>query len=119
VAPLPSSLRPTSDPDAALTTRIKAAVVALGQGGEALSAARDVTPGAKNDLNGGAGTDLAAAATMAYLGQEDVTGRGIRRHGGEVARVRLYHLQTPTGSRYLLVHLTSDGSVTDFDLVDR
>jgi CubicO group peptidase (beta-lactamase class C family) len=119
VAPLPSSLQPTSDPDAALTTRIKAALAALGQGGEALSAARDVTPGAKNDFSGGAGADLAAAATMTYLGQEDVAGRGIRRHGGEVARVRLYRLQTPTGPRYLLVHLTSDGSVTDYDLVDR
>jgi hypothetical protein len=119
VAPLPSSLQPTADPDAALTTRIKSALAALGQGGEALSAARDITPGAKNDFSGGTGADLAGAATMAYLGQEDVAGRGIRRHGGEVARVRLYKLQTPSGSRYLLVHLTSDGSVTDIDMVER
>jgi hypothetical protein len=57
--------------------------------------------------------------TMAYLGQEDVSGRGIRRHGGEVARVRLYRLQTPAGPRYLLAHLTAAGAVTDYDVVER
>ena len=119
VAPLPSSLQPTADPDAALTTRIKSAIAALGQGGAALSAARDITPGAKSDFGGGAAVDLAPAATMTYVGQENVAGRGIQRHGSEVARVRLYRLQTPAGPRYLLVHLTSDGSVTDVDMVER
>ena len=54
-----------------------------------------------------------------YIGEENVAGRGIRRHGGEVARVRLYRLRTQNGERYLMVHLTSEGVVTDYDVVAR
>ena len=54
-----------------------------------------------------------------YLGVEDVSGRGIRRHGSEVARVRYYRFTTTAGQRYLLVHLTTDGAITDFDVVER
>jgi len=119
VAPLPSSLQPRTDPDPALATRISAALAAIRQGGDALASAPDVTPGAKKDFSGGADPSLGAAASATYLGEEDVAGRGIRRHGGEVARVRLYRMQTAPGQRYLLVHLTSDGAVTDYDVVSR
>ena len=119
VAPLPSSLQPHADPDAALATRISVALTAIHQGGDALTNASDVTPGAKKDFAGGADKALGNAATATYVDDEDVTGRGIRRHGGEVARVRLYRLQTKAGQRYLLVHLTSAGAVTDYDVVTR
>jgi hypothetical protein len=119
VAPLPSAFQPTTDPDPVLAKRIAAALAALRQGGEALATAADVTPGAKQDFGGGANPALGGAATAAYLGQEDVSGRGIRRHGGEVARVRLYRLQTDAGQRYLFVHLTTTGTVTDYDVVPR
>jgi hypothetical protein len=33
----------------------------------------------------------------------------------EVARVRLYRVPTERGERYLMVHLTSAGVVTDYD----
>jgi hypothetical protein len=56
---------------------------------------------------------------LTYLGQEDVTGRGIRRHGSGVTRVRYYRLKTAAGPRFLLVHLTAEGTVTDTDVVDR
>jgi hypothetical protein len=56
---------------------------------------------------------------LTYLGLEDVSGRGIRRHGGNVARVRYYQVTTTAGQRYLFVHLTADGIVTDFDVVER
>jgi CubicO group peptidase (beta-lactamase class C family) len=119
VSPLPSSLERTSDPDASLTTRITAALQAIRQGGAALSGAPDVTAGAKTDFSGGADPALSAVSSMSYLGQEDVSGRGVRRHGGDVARVRLYRMQTQTGPRYLLVHLTAAGTVTDYDVVER
>jgi hypothetical protein len=48
-----------------------------------------------------------------------VSGRGIRRHGGEVSRVRLYRMRTPNGERYLMVHVTADGAVTDYDILLR
>ncbi|HEX5073412.1 MAG TPA: serine hydrolase domain-containing protein [Gemmatimonadaceae bacterium] len=119
VAPLPSALQPHADPDPALATRISAALAAIHQGGDALANAPDVTPGAKKDFTGGTDQALGTAGTATYVGDEDVTGRGIRRHGGEVARVRLYRLQTKAGQRYLLVHLTSAGAVTDYDVVTR
>jgi CubicO group peptidase (beta-lactamase class C family) len=120
VAPLPSSLQPQTDPDPAVATRISSALAAIRQGGEALAKAPDVTPGAKKDFSGGGENPaLGGAATATYLGDEDVTGRGIRRHGGEVARVRLYRMQTEAGQRYLLVHLTASGMVTDYDIVSR
>jgi hypothetical protein len=78
-----------------------------------------VTPGAKQDFGSGANPALGSAATATYLGEEDVSARSIRRHGSEVARVRLYRIQTPAGSRYLFVHLTAAGTVTDYDVVPR
>jgi CubicO group peptidase (beta-lactamase class C family) len=119
VAPLPSSRVPPADPDPALGKRISAALDALRQGGEALAGAADVTPGAKRDFAGGTNEALGSAGSAVYLGQEDVSGRGIRRHGGDVARVRLYRMETKTGRRYLFVHLTAAGSVTDYDVVTR
>jgi CubicO group peptidase (beta-lactamase class C family) len=119
VVPLPSTLTPVPDPDPALAKRVMAAIDALRQGGEALAAAPDLTPGAKQDFGGGASPALGAAATAAYLGEEDLSGRGIRRHGGDVARVRIYRMQTPAGPRYLLAHLTAAGTLTDYDVVQR
>ena len=117
VAPLPSSLQPIPDPDPALAKRILAALDALRQGGEALASASDVTPGAKQDFGRGANPALGDAGTAVYLGEEDLTGRVIRRHGGDVARVRSYRMETKAGRRYLFVHLTAQGTVTDYDVV--
>jgi CubicO group peptidase (beta-lactamase class C family) len=118
VAPLPSSHTPT-DPDGALTTRIAAALQAMRQGGTALADAPGVTPGAKRDFAAGIGSALDGLGALTYLGVEDVSGRGIRRHGGNVARVRYYRVTTSAGQRYLFVHLTAVGIVTDFDVVER
>ena len=119
VAPMPSALQPQVDRDPALAARILSALDAMRRGGEALASAADVTPGAKQDFRTGSNPALGAAATATYLGEEDVAGRSIRRHGGEVARVRLYRIQTEAGPRYLFVHLTAAGTVTDYDVVDR
>jgi hypothetical protein len=119
VVPLPSALQPQADPDPALAKRILVALDALRQGGEALAAAADLTPGAKQDFGRGANPALGDAPSAAYLATEDVSTRAIRRHGGEVARVRLYRMQTKAGPRYLMVHLTSAGAVTDYDVVPR
>jgi CubicO group peptidase (beta-lactamase class C family) len=119
VVPLPSAFQPTPDPDPALSKRISAALDAMRQGGGALASAVDVTPGAKQDFGSGANPALGSVATASYLGEENVAGRGIRRHGGEVARVRVYRMETPGGRRYVLVHLTATGTVTDYDVVSR
>jgi CubicO group peptidase (beta-lactamase class C family) len=119
VSPLPSALQPRTDPDASLGARIAAALVALRDGGAALDTAADVTAGAKRDFGRGRNSALDDVATATYLGEENVAGRAIRRHGGEVARVRLYRMRTKNGDRYLMVHVTPDGAVTDFDVVLR
>ena len=120
VIPLPSSLHhPLPDPDAALTARIASALEAIQKGGVAMSNAADVTDGAKRDFAGGSDSSIALARSATYVGDEDVSGRGIRRHGSEVARVRMYRLPAQAGGRYLLVHVTSAGQVTDYDIVDR
>jgi hypothetical protein len=118
VAPLPSALQPRSDPDPALAARISAAFAALREGGAALASATDVAPGPRKAFERG-DPSLADFAGATYLGEEDVTGRGIRRHGGEVARVRLYRMRTSNGERYLMVHVTSAGMVTDYDVLLR
>jgi len=119
VVPLPSTLQPHSDPDPALAKRILVALDALHQGGETLAAAADITPGAKQDFGRGANPALGDVPSAVYLATEEVSTRGIRRHGGEVARVRLYRMRTKAGPRYLMVHLTSAGAVTDYDVVPR
>jgi CubicO group peptidase (beta-lactamase class C family) len=54
-----------------------------------------------------------------FLGQEDVSARGIHRHGSDVARVRYYQVTTNAGRTYLLLHLTAQGALADLDLVER
>lgn len=119
VAPLPGSQTPKPDPDAALTARIVAALRAIRQGGAALAKAADIPPGTKQDFAAGIGSALDGLEALTYLGLEEVSGRGIHRHGSDVARVRYYRVTTSAGQRYLLVHLTAQGSITDFDVVER
>ena len=119
VAPLPGTRAPAPDPEPALTTRIALVLQALRQGGVALRDAADMPPGTKHDFAGGAGPALDGLGTLTWLGDEDVAGRGIRRHGADVGRVRYYRVTTSAGQRYLLVHLTGEGSVADFDVVER
>jgi hypothetical protein len=117
IAPLPGVVAPAPDPDTGLTGRIGAAIDALRQGGAALADAPGITPGAKTDFSRGVGSALDRSGALRYIGEEDVAGRGLHRHGSDVARVRYYGITTEAGERYLLVHLTAEGLVTDFDVV--
>jgi hypothetical protein len=119
VAPLLGQAPVRQDPDPALTARIAAVLEALRQGDDAAEKAADLTPGAKRDFAGFPHRALDGLGTLSYLGEEDVAGRGLHRHGGDVARVRLYRVSTTAGSRGLLAHLTAEGLVTDYDVVDR
>jgi len=119
IAPLPSTAQPGPDPDTALARRIGAALEALRQGGNALADARDLTPGARQDFAAGIGSTLDRSGPLSYVGETDVAGHGLHRHGSDVARVRFYRMPTVAGDRYLFVHLTAEGLVTDYDVVDR
>jgi CubicO group peptidase (beta-lactamase class C family) len=119
VAPLPGTHRPARDPDPALTTRIRAALQALREGGSALRDAPDIPPGTKQDFAGGIGPGLEGLGALTWLGDEDVSDRRIYRHGADVTRVRYYRVAINGGRRYLLIHLTAEGSVADLDVVVR
>jgi hypothetical protein len=119
IAPLPSSVTAMPDPDVALSGRIGAALQALRRGGDVLAAAPGLTSGAKHDFSRGVGITLAGAEKMAYVGEGNVAGRGLHRHGGDVTRVRYYRVTTAAGTRFILVYLTADGLVTDYDVVDQ
>jgi len=119
VAPLPGDQPPASDPDSGLTARIRAALDAIRAGGTALARAPDIPPGTKQDFAGGGGSALDGLAALTYLGTEEVSDRAIHRHGSDVARVRYYRVTTSAGQRSLLVHLTAEGSIADYDVVDR
>ena len=118
VAPLPSSARPTKDPDPALHQRIVTALKAMLRGGDALATAPVPERTRQVYRQGFEGVDGVEA--MTYLGEEDVNGRGLHRHGSDLARVRYYRLAPKDGrERYLLVHLTAEGLVADLDPVPR
>jgi CubicO group peptidase (beta-lactamase class C family) len=114
VAPLPSSMKPVREPDEALHQRIILSLEALKDGRQLLESA-PVPDGTKRAYSGGfPGID--GVDRMIYLGEENVAGRGIKRHGSEIATVRFYQLPPKDGqNRYLLVHLTAAGQVADQD----
>jgi hypothetical protein len=45
--------------------------------------------------------------------------RQIERHDGAVRKVMFYRLDTAQGQRWLLVHVTADNLITDYDVVDK
>jgi len=119
VAPLLSTQQPSADPDQGLTNRITAALQAIRRGGTTLLSEPNITSGAKRDFADWNGMDFDGIGALTYLGTGDVSGRSIHRHGTQVARVRYYRMTTSAGTRYLLVHLAENGSVTDFDVMQK
>ena len=119
IGPLIRDLEPTADPDTAVTTRVTRAFRALAQGGEVLANSPDLTAGARRDFSSGVGNALAGLGSVTFLGIQDVAARQIERHDSPVERIGYYRLVTDAGERFALVHLTENGEVTDFDLVDR
>ena len=53
-----------------------------------------------------------------FLAEQDVSSRSIVRHKSPVARILHYRQETADGVRCLLVHMTADGLLTDYDIVE-
>ena len=116
VGPLVSSLARQADPDPALTARVDAAFRAMAPGGAASASAAALTPGAQRDFSrSGPWPAAVGYRGIAFVASERVAGRGLERHGSPVDRIAYYTLTTDSGQRGLMVHLTSDGLITDFD----
>ena len=118
IGPLFHALTPVSDPDPARTRLIEAALKAMAEGGKSLAETPGISPGAKKGFAGG-GAASTAHTTITFLRAENVAGRGIERHEGRVDQILHYKLVSGKTPRYVIVHLTPDGLVTDYDVVDK
>jgi CubicO group peptidase (beta-lactamase class C family) len=119
IGPLFAAIKRTPDPDPSFTKAVEVAARAFAQGGEAVRSQSPLTAGARSNLAGAPARSLAGIRGVTYLAAQDVTGRRIERHGGAVARVLYFQVETDRGRRWLLVHVTSDNLITDYDVVDR
>jgi len=119
IGPLIHSLKPQTDPDPTRTEKVITALKAIGQGGKAIADSPLLTPGARTDFgSGGTARDVADIQSIIFLAEEDVAGRKIDRHKGDVSRVLHYRLVNGKGDRFVLVHVTADGLITDYDIVE-
>ena len=119
IGPLASSVRPKADPDTARTLRIQKVLTAFEKGGVSVETADGVAPQARKDFARGPAPEFAGIRSISYIAEFDVAEKKIERHGAAVSSVLYYRLKTDRRQRYVLVYLTSDGLVTDQDVVDR
>jgi CubicO group peptidase (beta-lactamase class C family) len=119
IGPLFRSLEAQADPDPSRSEKVLEALKALHQGGKATADSPLITDGAKADFGPGGGSrDLKGLRSIRFVAEQDVSGRKIERHQGEVARVLHYRLLTDGADKGILVHLTPSGLITDFDVVE-
>ncbi len=118
IGPLFHCLEPQADPYPARTETVVAALKALGEGGDALTNSPSLTPGARADFGNGRAADLSGLKSVIFVAEREVSSRKIERHKGAVSRVLHYRLVTDKADRGLLVHMTADGLITDYDIVE-
>ena len=118
IGPLADARKTNADPDPSRTPKIMAALQAMVKGGKVLEEASGLTSGAKRDFAGGM-REPETLKSLTFIHSENVAGRGIQRHGSDVSEILTYQLKSNQPDTYILVHLTSDGLVTDCDLVEK
>jgi len=118
LGPLFTSMKQAADPDPSFTKSVEAALRAFAEGGEAVRTLQLLTSGARTDLTAPV-RELARISSVTYLSSQDVTGRRIERHNGVVAKVMFYRVETAQQRRNVLVHVTSDNLITDYDIVEK
>ncbi|WP_051663983.1 serine hydrolase domain-containing protein [Dyadobacter crusticola] len=118
IGPLFTSPKTTSDPNPARTKQIEAALNAMGKGGKALEEAPGIADGTRRAFTQGT-RDLHGMTAIQLVHTENVQGRGIQRHGGDVNEIVTYQLSGNKPGRFVLVHLTAAGLVTDCDVVSK
>jgi hypothetical protein len=96
---------------------MEAALEAMEQGGKTVEEETSIAPGGKRDFASGT-TDFAGLQSLSYVAAQDVAGRGIERHSEKINRIIYYRLVTDKATRDLLLYLTADGLLTDYDIVD-
>lgn len=118
IGPLADIHKTNADPDPSRTPKIMAALQAMVKGGKVLEEASGLTSGAKRDFAGGM-REPETLKSLTFVHSENVSGRGIQRHESDVSEIVTYQLKSNQPDTYIIVHLTSDGLVTDCDLVEK
>ncbi len=118
IGPIATSIVAASDPDRQRTSRFDAFLRSLAAGKAADQSAL-LAPGALRQFSGQAAPELVGVTATRYRGEEDVSGRGIERHGGRVVRIVYLNAMIGRSPRCILIHLTSEGLITDYDVVVR
>ncbi len=118
IGPLFAALSQQNDADAPLSKRIGGVVRALGKGGTALETVQGITEGARKDFGRNAWEPATGFTSLSFVAAQDISVRGIERHGSKVARIAYYRMMANGVETRLMVHLTADGLVTDVDTAD-
>lgn len=119
IGPLMHGLKPQADRLPARTATVKTVLDAAARGGSAIADSALVTAGVKSDFGSQKVKELDGIASLKFLHEQDVSALPFERHGGKVERVLSYQMSTgdKPQPQYLLVYLTADNLVTDYDLV--
>ncbi|MGH7485193.1 MAG: cell envelope integrity protein TolA, partial [bacterium] len=117
IGPLFADAIARNDDDRAVDARADSALRALAAGGVAISSSPVITAGARHDFTN-PWPPAVGLRSLQFVAAQNVEGRNIERHGSKVARIIYYRMITDKGTTMLLVHLTSDGLITDVDAVD-
>ncbi len=118
IGPLVHTLTRSSDEDRALTAKVEAALSAMARGDSAtLAAASALTPQTRHDFSRGPWPPAVGRRSLTYVARQSAVSPNIERHGGVVDSIVYYTLTTDSGVRTLLVYLTREGLITDFDVV--
>lgn len=118
IGPLMHTLKAGTDPVPERTRNVQAALADASQGGSAFANSAFATAGMKSDLGSPPHRELADLASLTFLHAQAVAGRKIERHGSTVASVLAFRLGDVKPQRKLLVYLTAEGLLTDYDMVD-
>jgi len=118
IGPFIHSLQVHADPNAAFTRQVRAVLEALGEGVHSDVNSPGLAPGALADFSSDSVPGLAGIRSLDFIDSQNVAGRHIERHHGDVSRISYYKLVTAKKTRYLMVYLTPYGLVTDFDYVE-
>lgn len=108
----------STDPQPDLTDSLMVVLRQFAQGGAAVKESKLVTEGVRKNFQG-ANPDARDVKALAFVHAENVSGRGIERHGHAIAKVLHYRVKTSTGDKLLLVHVDANGLVGDYDFVLR
>jgi len=117
IGPLFSSIRPgADDPHPDLTRNVLTVAQTLA-GGKDTAQSPLLTAGARKAFANLQIGSLQGVRAVTFLHESNVGGRGIERLGHAIQRVLHYRMDTEAGQRWLIVHVTEEGLIADFDVV--